>query len=68
VDSEIEQALATIIAALDVDRAALAEFASSGRAIRLTHRQRRPGLEPISPIVDMERYPWTVARLLRGEW
>src|SRR5881296_3633115 len=67
VEPAIDQALARVIDVLDVDRAALAEFASDERSIRLTHRQRRPGLAPISPDVPMQHYPWTVARMLRGE-
>ncbi len=67
VEPAIDQALSRLIDVLDVDRAALAEFTSDGRSIRLTHRQRRPGLAPISPSIPMEQYPWTVARMLRGE-
>src|SRR5262249_42595013 len=67
IEPAIDQALARVVDVLDVDRAALAEFASDGRSIRLTHRQRRPGLDPISSAIPTEQYPWTVARMLRGE-
>jgi PAS domain S-box-containing protein len=67
VEPAIDQALARVVDVLDVDRAALAEFASDSRSIRLTHRQRRPGLDPISQALPTEQYPWTAARMFRGE-
>ncbi|HEY3101254.1 MAG TPA: ATP-binding protein, partial [Methylomirabilota bacterium] len=67
VEPAIDVALAMVVDVLDVDRAALAEFAPDGRSIRLTHRQRRPGVAPISSNITIQQYPWTVARMLRGE-
>jgi len=68
VEPQIDAALAKVIEVLHVDRAGLAEFAPDGRSIRLSHRQRRPGLPPLSPLLTTDHYPWTIARVLRGEW
>lgn len=62
----IEPALTKIIAVLDVDRASISEFTVDGGHVRFTYRQRRSGVASV-PGFEPARYPWTLARVLRGD-
>jgi two-component system, LuxR family, sensor kinase FixL len=62
----IEPALTNVIAVLDVDRASISEFSVDGHHVRFTYRQQRPGVEP-APAFEPSRFPWSLARVLRGE-
>jgi two-component system sensor kinase FixL len=66
VRAAIEPALAKVIAVLDVDRGSISEFSVDGHHVRFTYRQQRPGAEPV-PAFEPERYPWTLACVLRGD-
>jgi PAS domain S-box-containing protein len=67
VGPQIERALGRALDVLDADRAALAEFTSDDRLVRFTYRRRRRGIPVMPNALEVERFPWMVERLRRGE-
>ncbi len=65
VDTEIERGLERVVAFLGMDRASLTEYASGGPIVRISWAVE--GVESVSPVLEADRFPWTVERLRRGE-
>ncbi len=66
VDREIEGALGRILEELRIDRGSLIEFMADPRFVRLTHSMTAEGVAPLPTIIEVDRFPWTVAELRRG--
>jgi signal transduction histidine kinase len=65
IDAALELALQQVGTFLDVDRANLDEFAAAETGIRISWTA--PGLEEPPRVIDADQFPWTAARLGRGE-
>jgi signal transduction histidine kinase len=65
IDGALELALQQVGTFLGVDRANLDEFAAAGTGIRISWTV--PGLEEPPRVIDADQFPWTAARLARGE-
>jgi PAS domain S-box-containing protein len=67
VGPQIEAALGKALDVLDVERAALAEITTDQRFVQFTYRRLRPGIPAMPNALEVERFPWMIGRLLRGE-
>ena len=67
IDAEIQRALADVYAELGFDRGSLIEFTGDPRVLRVTRSLTAAGIPPLPPTLDVDRYPWTLAALRRGE-
>jgi signal transduction histidine kinase len=67
VDREIHEALGRIVEFLGVDRSLMVELASDRRGGRITHSWTTDDTQPIPQLVPNDEFPWSAARLGRGE-
>jgi PAS domain S-box-containing protein len=68
VDRTIEQALARLVTALDLDRSSLFQVVDDTGDFVHTHQWTRPGREaPPARVSARERFPWHLSKLLGGE-
>ena len=67
VDARIRRGLERVIAELELDRAGLAELATDGRELRITHACRRDGLAEVPGGFSAHSWPWTIAAVSHGE-
>jgi transcriptional regulator with GAF, ATPase, and Fis domain len=68
IDEAIGQTLRRIGEAMMTDRATMLEFAPGVAHGRVTHSWARPGFEHMPAGMDAERaFPWSIARVSRGE-
>ncbi len=65
IDAALELALQQVGAFLGVDRANLDEFVAAETGLRIGWTA--PGLEEPPRVIDADQFPWTAARLARGE-
>jgi len=65
IDAALELALQQVGTFLSVDRANLDEFVGAETGIRISWAA--PGLEEPPRVIDADQFPWTAARLARGE-
>src|SRR5688572_14951797 len=67
-DGVIRDAQRQIVEALDIDRSALFHLSETDGQLALSHFWSRPELPAPDPsIATVDRFPWTAARLMRGE-
>ena len=66
-DQRITEGLRRTLVELDLDRAGFAELAPVGTEMRVTHAVARDGLSAPAQVFTAEAWPWSLARLRRGE-
>jgi PAS domain S-box-containing protein len=67
IDRRITDGLRRTIHELGLDRLGFAELAPGGTELRVTHAVAREGVTPPRSVFTAEAWPWTLARLRRGE-
>jgi len=67
VDAQVRTALYRVYEELGFDRGSLIEFTDDPRVLRVTRSVTGPGVPPLPEKLAVERYPWALARLRRGE-
>jgi len=67
VDAQVRTALYGVYEELGFDRGSLIEFTDDPRVLRVTRSVTGPGVPPLPEKLAVERYPWALARLRRGE-
>ncbi len=67
VDSTVEHALRRVVEALGVDRVTLGELMPPDRGVSITHVSTAPGIARVPARLGRSEFPWTAARLHRGE-
>jgi PAS domain S-box-containing protein len=67
VGAQIETALGKALDVLEVDRGALAEVSSHQTPVQFSYRALRPGIPAMPNALAVERFPWLIERLCRGE-
>jgi transcriptional regulator with GAF, ATPase, and Fis domain len=68
VDDEIRDAQRQIVEALDLDRSTLFQVSDDERTLVFTHYWSRPEFPPApTGLLIAQSFPWSVAKLLRGE-
>jgi len=67
VDAQVRTALYRVYEELGFDRGSLIEFTDDPRVLRVTRSVTGPGVPPLPETLAVERYPWALARLRRGE-
>jgi two-component system sensor kinase FixL len=67
VDPTVERALRRIVHALGVDRVTLGELSLPARGVAVTHVATAPGIARVPGRLGPSEFPWTAARLGRGE-
>jgi signal transduction histidine kinase len=65
IDAALELALQQVATFLGVDRANLDEFVVGGTGIPISWAA--PGLEEAPHVMDVDQFPWTAGKLVRGE-
>ena len=65
IDAALELALQQVGTFLGVDRATLEEFVTAETGLRISWTA--PGLEKPPRVIDADQFPWTAARLARGQ-
>src|SRR2546425_9330420 len=65
IDAALELALQQVGTFLGVDRANLDEFVVAEAGMRISWAA--PGLDEPPPVLDADQFPWTAARMARGE-
>ena len=68
VDDEIREGQRQIVEALDLDRSSLFQLSDGGGGFAFTHYWSRPEFPPPPPeITEVERFPWALGKVRRGE-
>ena len=67
VDEGIARGLRRVGEHLGLDNALILEFSADDRAVHLTHQWTAPGVPSPRPSMDLDRFPWSVERVRRGE-
>jgi PAS domain S-box-containing protein len=67
VNVEIEKGLGQIARIFDLDRCVMARLTNDKSRTVATHSWVASGVEPVPEVVDNERIPWVVGKILRSE-
>lgn len=67
IDAEIEKALAVVYAELGFDRGSLIEYTDDPGIVRVSRSLTAAGIPSLPRSLDVDRYPWALAALRRGE-
>jgi len=67
VDEGIARGLRRVGEHLGLDNALILEFSADDRAVHLTHLWTAPGVPSPRPSMELDRFPWSVERVRRGE-
>src|SRR3989454_4013630 len=67
VDEGIARGLRRVGEHLGLDNALILEFSADDRAVHLTHLWTAPGVPSPRPAMELDRFPWSVERVRRGE-
>src|SRR2546426_4226786 len=67
VDEGIARGLRRVGEHLGLDNALILEFSADDRAVHLTHQWTAPGVPSPRPSMELDRFPWSVERVRRGE-
>ena len=67
IEAKLQEALRRVAEELGFDRASLIEFTDDPSHARVTRSVAVSTIPPLPPMLELDRFPWTVAALRRGE-